>query len=307
MNKIQNLILLLFLIFSIQAKSQFFEYNNHLFSSKIAMQDSSKKGSFGLDMTTNPTHFSDKTFEIGALYSFYKDKREINSLSIISNLRGYFNNSYYVENWLDNGETDLAKDGYYISLGLIYQLSKRNFKFSYGIAPALSNSYQNYDAKIGFSSTMLFEYKRIMLITNLSANQFNENSYISRGYLSYVPNGPYSIALISSYFSSALFFELNPDSDERIYIKFLNTTTSESNKLAIGLSLPIDNVVIINPEIAYNTTDTYFTSEKPEYRLTYGFLGKVRIANLYLKSFVTYHIDKGGEDLNINFGIEYNL
>lgn len=308
MKNIQNVILIFFILISTQGMGQFFEYNNHLFSSKIALQDSSKKVGIGLDMTTNSKYLSDKSVELGAIYSIYHDKHKINSLSIISNLRSYFNNSYYFENTIENEKRDLAIDGYYISVGLIYQFSKRNFKFSYGIAPAFSNYYQNINAEFGFSSTLLFEYKRIMLITNLVANQFNENPYILKiSYYNYGSYSPFSTASISSYFSSAFFFKLNPNSDERVYLKFLNSTSSESNKIAIGLSIPIENIVIINPEIAYNIADTYYTSETPEYKLYYGLLAKVRINNIYLKSFVRYHKDNSGEDLSINLGIEYYL
>ncbi len=312
MNKIKHLLFLFFFIISFQSKSQFFEYNNHLFSSKIALQDTSRKGKIGLDVTTNSKHLTGNTIEIGALYGIHKDKREINSLSIISNVRSYFNKSYYFEDPIDNEKIDFSKDGYFISVGLIYQFFNRDLKFSLGIAPTLSNYYQNIDAEIGLSSTLLFEYKRIMLITNLIGNQFNENFYNPKGTIvssgpTYEPFGPYSFVTISSYFSSSLFFKLNPNSFERIYLKFLHLNTYEINKLAIGLSLPINDIVILNPEIAYNITESNFTSEKTVDKLYYGFLAKVKMNKFYIKSFLTYHKEPGLEDLNINLGIEYNL
>ncbi|MBI9056055.1 MAG: hypothetical protein JEY96_19700 [Bacteroidales bacterium] len=80
---------------------------------------------------------------------------------------------------------------------------------------------------------------------------------------------------------------------------------SDVDKMAIGLSIPIENRVIINPEIVYELSSSYPVSDQ-ENRYSYGLLAKVRIRNIFFKSFVTYH-KYYREDLNINFGLEYCL
>jgi len=308
MKNFQYGIFIILILISIKGKSQFFEYDNHLFTSSIGIQDTTKIAVVGLDMTTNSKYFVDKSVEIGGIFNIYSDSKQVNSLFLTSNLKSYFNNSFYVEYNSNEyeGTEDLARDGYYISVGLIYQFSKNNLKFSCGLAPRFSDYYQEHDAFAGYNSTLLFEYKRIMLLSNLVLNQFNQNFYNTDHSYYYDNIEPFSCVSISPYLSSTLYFKLNLNSNERVYLKYLNMLDSDVDKMAIGLSIPIYNRVIINPEIVYELSSNYPVSDQ-ENRYSYGILAKVRIRKLFLKSFVTYHKEYYREDLNINFGMEYFL
>ena len=118
MNRISNIFLLFLILLSTQGKSQFFEYNNRLINSKLALQNPNKRGAIGLDLTTNSNSIKDNSFECAFNFRFFKDKSNKNQFSVTSNFRNYTNKAFY-DPLLVN-KTDKAYDGYFASLGLIY-------------------------------------------------------------------------------------------------------------------------------------------------------------------------------------------